>query len=305
MTEQLAEANGIEIAYETFGERSDPAMLLIMGLGVQMIHWHPDFCRALADRGFHVIRFDNRDAGHSTKIDGGPVPNLAAAMAGDISSASYTLDDMAEDAVGLLDHLGAASAHLVGVSLGGMVAQTMAIRHPARVLSLTSIMSTTGARDVGQPHPEALPALLTPAPAERGAFVEHAVSIWRTIGSPGFERDESWIRQVAGEAFDRSFNPLGTARQLLAVVASGDRTEALGRVEVPTVVIHGSDDPLIDRSGGVATASAVPGAELLEIPGMGHDLPREAWPRIIDAVAANAERAKGQAKANAKAGAPR
>lgn len=299
MSEQIAQCNGIEIAYETFGERSDPALLLIMGLGVQMIHWHPDFCRALADRGFHVIRFDNRDAGHSTKIEGGPEPNVMAAMGGDTSSACYTLEDMADDAVGLLDHLDAGAAHLVGASLGGMVAQTMAIRHPARVLSLTSIMSTTGAREVGQPRPEALPALLTPAPAEREAFIEHALSIWRTIGSPGFARDESWIRQVAGEAHDRSFNPIGTARQLLAAVASGDRTEALGQVSVPTLVIHGRDDPLIDRSGGVATASAVSGAELLEIPGMAHDLPREVWPRIIDAVAANAERAKKQAKATA------
>jgi pimeloyl-ACP methyl ester carboxylesterase len=270
-----------------------------MGLGVQMIHWHPDFCGALADRGFHVIRFDNRDIGHSGKIDGGPEPNLMAAMAGDASSASYTLDDMADDAVGLLDRLDVNAAHFVGVSMGGMIAQTVAIRHPARALSLTSIMSTTGARGVGQPRPEALPALITPAPAERGAYIEHVLGIWRVIGSPGFARDESWIREVAGEAHDRSFNPIGTARQLLAVVASGDRTEALGRVRVPTLVIHGRDDPLIEHSGGVATASAVPGAELLEIAGMGHDLPREVWPTIIDAVVANTERAKKQAKAAA------
>jgi pimeloyl-ACP methyl ester carboxylesterase len=300
VTEQIAHANGIEIAYDTFGERSDPALLLIMGLGVQMIHWHPDFCGALADRGFHVIRFDNRDIGHSSKIEGGPEPNLMAAMAGDASSASYTLDDMADDAVGLLDRLDVNAAHLVGVSMGGMIAQTVAIRHPARALSLTSIMSTTGARGVGQPRPEALPALITPAPAERGAYIEHVLGIWRVIGSPGFARDESWIREVAGEAYDRSFNPIGTARQLLAVVASGDRTEALGRVRVPTLVIHGRDDPLIEHSGGAATASAVPGAELLEIAGMGHDLPRELWPTIIDAVVANAERAKKQAKKQAK-----
>jgi pimeloyl-ACP methyl ester carboxylesterase len=291
VAEQRADVNGIEIAYETFGERSDPTLLLIMGLGVQMIHWHPDFCRALVDRGFHVVRLDNRDAGHSSKIEGGPEPNLLAAMTGDTSSASYTLDDMSDDVVGLLDHLGVQAAHLVGASMGGMIAQTTAIRHPARVLSLTSIMSTTGSRSVGQARPEALQTLITPAPAERGAYVEYVVGIWRLIGSPGFERDEAWIREVAAEAYDRSFSPVATGRQLLAVLASGDRTERLAQVRVPSLVIHGRDDPLIQVSGGQATAAAIPGAELLEIAGMGHDLPREVWPRIIDAVVANAERA--------------
>jgi pimeloyl-ACP methyl ester carboxylesterase len=295
VSEQIAQANGIELAYETFGEPNDPALLLIMGLGVQMIHWHPEFCQALADRGFFVIRFDNRDAGHSSKIDGGPAPNIMAAMAGDASSASYTLEDMADDAVGLLDYLSVEATHVMGVSLGGMVAQTIAIRHPARVLSLVSIMSTTGARAVGQPRPDAIPALVTPAPTERAAYVEHAVRIWKMIGSPGFARDEEWIRQVAGEAYDRSFNPMGVARQLLAVIASGDRTEALGRVQVPTLVVHGREDPLIQLSGGEATAAAVPAAELVVIPGMGHDLPPDVWPTIIDGVVSNAERAKAPA----------
>jgi pimeloyl-ACP methyl ester carboxylesterase len=295
MTEQIAHANGIEIAYETFGERSDPALLLVMGLGVQMIHWHPELCAALAERGFYVIRFDNRDIGHSAKIEGGPEPNLMAAMTRDASSASYTLEDMADDAVGLLDHLGVETAHVMGASMGGMIGQTMAIRHPTRVLSLTSIMSTTGAPEVGQPLAEALPALITPAPSGREPYVEYVLGIWRVIGSPGFDRDETWIREVAGEAYDRSFNPIGVARQLLAVVASGDRTQALGQVRAPTLVIHGREDPLIQLSGGEATAEAVPGAELLVIPGMGHDLPREVWPRMIDAVVANSERAKAPA----------
>lgn len=289
--ELTAPANGIELVYESFGDPADPTMLLVMGLGVQMLGWDEELCELLAGRGFRAVRFDNRDVGRSTKIEGGPRPDLMAAAMGDASSASYTLDEMAGDCVGLLDHLGVQAAHVVGVSQGGMIAQTLAIRHPERVLSLASIMSSTGDRAVGQPHPEALPTLLTSGPADREGFAESAVQVFRVIGSPGFDADEEKLRKLARASFDRGYYPEGTARQLLAILASGDRTETLRRLDVPTVVIHGTDDALIDVSGGKATAAAIPGARLELIEGMGHDLPRELWPRFVDLIAENAERA--------------
>jgi pimeloyl-ACP methyl ester carboxylesterase len=290
--ELTAPVNGIEVAYETFGDSADPTVLLIMGLGVQMLGWDEDFCALLAERGFQVVRFDNRDVGRSTKIEGGRRPDLMAAAMGDASSASYTLDEMAEDCVGLLDHLGVDAAHVVGASQGGMIAQTLAVRHPERVLSLVSIMSSTGARAVGQPHPEALPALLTRPPADREEYVEFVVQAFRIIRSPGFEADEGKLRERASASFERGYYPEGTARQLLAILASGDRTEALRRLDLPTLVIHGTDDVLIDPSGGRATAAAIPGARLQLIEGMGHDLPRQLWPRFVDAIAENAARAR-------------
>jgi pimeloyl-ACP methyl ester carboxylesterase len=295
LNEQIAHANGIEIAYETIGRPENPPMLLIMGLGVQMIYWPDEFCERLADRGYYVIRFDNRDAGHSTQFDDAPPPDLMAALAGDASSAPYLLDDMAGDAVGLLDELGIEAAHVVGASMGGMIGQTLAIRHPARVLSLTSIMSTTGSNEVGQPREEALATLIAPAPANREDYIENSLAIWKVIGSPGFDRDEEWLRDLSGQAFDRSYNPLATGRQLLAILASGDRTEALAQISCPTLVIHGEADPLITVSGGEATAAAIPSAELLTIPGMGHDLPRDLWDRLIDAIARNTERVQAAA----------
>jgi pimeloyl-ACP methyl ester carboxylesterase len=291
MAESTAPVNGIEIVYERFGDPARPTVLLIMGLGVQMLGWDAEFCERLAGRGFQVIRFDNRDVGRSTKIDDGPPPDLAAAIAGDASSASYTLDDMAGDCAGLLDHLGVEAAHLVGVSLGGMIGQTVALQFAERAKSLVSIMSSSGDRRVGQPHPEAIPALLTSPPSDREGFVDFAVSTFRVIGSPGFETDEDALRRRAGASWDRGIHSGGTARQLLAILASGDRTEALRELSIPTVVVHGTGDPLIDVSGGKATAAAVPGAELVLIEGMGHDLPRAVWPRLIDLIAANAERA--------------
>lgn len=289
--ELTAPANGIELVYESFGDPADPTMLLVMGLGVQMLGWDEELCELLAGRGFRAVRFDNRDVGRSTRIEGGPRPDLMAAAMGDASSASYTLDEMADDCAGLLDHLGVQAAHVVGVSQGGMIAQTLAIRHPERVLSLASIMSSTGDRAVGQPHPEALPTLLTSGPADREGFAESAVQVFRVIGSPGFDADEEKLRKLARASFDRGYYPEGTARQLLAILASGDRTETLRRLDVPTVVIHGTDDALIDVSGGKATAAAIPGARLELIEGMGHDLPRELWPRFVDLIAENAERA--------------
>jgi pimeloyl-ACP methyl ester carboxylesterase len=294
--ELTAPANGIDLVYEAFGDPADPTALLIMGLGVQMLGWDAEFCELLAGRGFHVVRFDNRDVGRSTKIEGGPRPDLMAAAMGDASSASYTLDEMADDCAGLLEHIDVEGAHMVGASQGGMIAQALAIGHPGRVLSLASIMSTTGDPAVGQPHPEALPALMARPPADLQEYVEFVVGAFRIIGSPGFEADEEKLRDRARGSFERGYYPDGTARQLLAILASGDRTGALRRLDVPTVVIHGTDDILIDVSGGKATAAAIPGARLELIPGMGHDLPRQLWPRFVDLIAENAARAVPQAQ---------
>ena len=293
--ELTARVNGIEVAYETFGDPADETVLLIMGLGVQMLGWDEEFCRLLAGRGYRVVRFDNRDVGHSTKIEGGPRPDVMAAVAGDGSSASYLLDDMADDCMALLDELGADAAHLVGASQGGMIAQTMAIRHPDWVLSLTSIMSTTGERAVGQPHPEAIPALLTRPPEGRQGFIDFVVEAWKVIGSPGFEADDEALRARARASYDRGIFPDGTARQLVAIIASGDRTEGLRQLDVPTTVIHGTNDILIDVSGGKATAAAIPDARLELIEGMGHDLPRQLWPRFVELIVETAERVRARA----------
>lgn len=292
-----APANGITLFYDTFGDRGDPAILLVMGLGAQMTLWDLAFCEALAARGFHVIRFDNRDVGLSAKIEGGPAPDIAKAMSGDPSSASYTLWDMADDAAGLLEALGIARAHIVGASMGGMIVQAIAIRHPDRVLSMTSIMSTTGDREVGQAKPEAMAALLSPPPASREEAIELMMRTMQVIGSPGYPADEAELRKRTGEAYDRSNYPAGMARQLVAIIASGDRTEALARVRVPTLVIHGEDDPLVTLSGGQATARAIPGAKLLTIPGMGHDMPAQLREKFVEAIVENARKASATATA--------
>jgi pimeloyl-ACP methyl ester carboxylesterase len=285
------QANGITIEYDTFGDRAGRPLLLIMGLGSQMTRWEEEFCRELADRGHFVIRFDNRDVGLSTHFAQAGVPWLQEAMAaagrGERVEAPYTLDDMADDAVGLLDGLGLQQAHVCGVSMGGMIAQAMAIRHPARLLSLISVMSRTG--DPAEPpaRPEAMAALITPAPVEREANLAHMVKMRRIIGSPGFPMDEADTRQKAARDFDRAFDPAGVARQMTAVMAHGNRKPALASVRVPTLVIHGSGDPLVPVEAGYITAQAVPGAEMLVIEGMGHDMPKGAWPRIIEAVSAH------------------
>ena len=288
--EQLAPVGDLELCYETFGDRSDPALLLIMGLATQMIAWREDFCAELAARGFFVIRFDNRDVGRSTRLDHLPVPTLWQLIRRDKSAASYTLDDMAADAAGLLDHLEIERAHVVGASMGAMIAQTLAATRPERVSSLVSIMGNTGARTSGQPRLRTGRTLMSVPPADRDGYVEHMVKTFTIIGSPGFERDEAELREFAQEAFDRGRSPAAGARQLAAILASGDRTKQLRQVAAPTLVIHGAADTLVRPSGGRATAKAIRGSQLLEIPGMGHDLPRAAWPRIIDAIAANATR---------------
>jgi pimeloyl-ACP methyl ester carboxylesterase len=289
--EQLAAVGELELCYETFGDRSDPALVLIMGLSTQMIAWRDDFCESLAARGFFVVRFDNRDVGRSTWLDESPVPSIWQLLRRDKSAASYTLDDMAEDVAGLLDHLEIERAHVVGASMGSMIAQTLAVTHPDRVSSLVSIMGNTGSRISGQPTLRASKALLGVPPKDRDGYIEHTVKTFTLIGSPGYERDEADLRKLARTAFDRGRNPAAGGRQLAAIIASGDRTKRLRAITAPTLVIHGKADKLVRPSGGRATAKAIDGAELLEIPGMGHDLPRGAWPQIIDAIVANAARA--------------
>ncbi len=295
MSIEVARAVGparIDIAYERFGDPELPPVLLAMGLGTQMLGWPDGFCDVLAGHGVHVIRFDNRDIGLSTHLSDAPMPDVRAALLGDASSASYRLSDMAGDVVGLLDALGLDSAHLVGASMGGMIAQTVAIESPERVRSLTSIMSTTGNSSVGQPTQRAITALLSPPATTRDEAIERTVSIVRVIGSPGFELDEGDLRWRTGVAFDRANDPIGVGRQLVAIAASGDRTEALRSVSAPTLVIHGAEDPLVDVSGGRATARAIPEAELVVLEGMGHHLSRELWGEIARHIGVLVERAE-------------
>lgn len=286
-----AKADGVELEYDSFGDPADPPLLLIMGLATQMIGWPEGFCALLAGRGFHVTRFDNRDIGLSTWLDGLPEPDLIALMSGDPSTAPYLLEDMAGDAVAVLDALGTARAHIVGISMGGMIAQEVAIKHPERVLSLCSIMSTTGDHAVGQPSQEALAAILLPAGADRDGAIERGVTVLKVISSPGYPPTEQWMRDRSADSYDRAYHPEGGTRQFAAIVASPDRTGALHAVTVPTVVIHGEEDRLVDVSGGKATAAAVPGAELVLFPGLGHDLPEALWPAFADAIERNAARA--------------
>jgi pimeloyl-ACP methyl ester carboxylesterase len=278
MARAPANANGIELEYEVFGE-GEP-LLLIMGLGAQMILWADGFVDALVRRGFRVIRFDNRDSGLSTRTAtrvGDPRRLMARRFLGLRVPAPYTLRDMAADSVGLLDHLGVARAHVVGASMGGMIAQTMAIESPARVASLVSIMSSTGARRHLISKPRALQALLRARPNDRAEAVEGAVAFFRACGGTSHQPDYDWLRETAGRAYDRAFNPAGFVRQLAAILASGSRRDALARVTAKTTVIHGTEDPLILPAGGVGTAKAIPGARFVPISGMGHDLPSSTW----------------------------
>jgi pimeloyl-ACP methyl ester carboxylesterase len=280
--EQFATVGGIRLCYDTCGDAGDPTVLLVMGMGFQLVHWPEQFCRLLAAEGFRVVRFDNRDAGRSTHLPG----------------ARYTLEDMADDAVGLLDALGVDQAHVVGASLGGMIAQTMAIRHPGRVRSLASLMSTTGRRGVGRTSPRVLRHAFGRRPRTEEEAVERRVRVFADIGSPGFEQDLDELRRVTALAHRR--DPAardGRRRQHRAVRAAGDRTAALGAVAVPTVVVHGTADVMCAPSGGRATAAAVPGARLELVEGMGHDLPPGAWPRLVDAIAGNARRAEARRSA--------
>jgi pimeloyl-ACP methyl ester carboxylesterase len=288
---QRARVGDLDLAYETFGDADDPPVLLVMGLATQMIGWPDDFCAGLAARGHFVVRFDNRDIGLSTHLDSAGAADVLAVLGGDTSSVPYALADLADDTVGLLDALGLGAVHVVGASMGGMIAQLVALRHPGRVRSLTSIMSTTGDPTVGGPSEAALAVLLAPPATDREGAVQRVVDTYRVVGSPGFEFDERSVRDRAGLSFDRAYDPAGVARQLGAVLTTPDRTRDLEAVSVPTLVIHGSADALVNVDGGRATAAAVPGAELLVVEGMGHDLPREVWPEITDRICALIDRA--------------
>jgi pimeloyl-ACP methyl ester carboxylesterase len=287
--ERFAPANGIELAYDEIGERDGVPVILVMGLATQLVHWDLRFCGILADHGYRVIRFDNRDVGRSSRIDA-PVPATAPMLLG-YGKSAYRLSDMAADTVGLLDHLGIERAHVVGASMGGMIAQTLAIEHPERVRSLTSIMSTTGSRRYGLPRWRAFGALISRPGRTREEFIERAVKTFRIIGSPAYPMDEPRFRDLVAVAYDRGHSPAGVARQLHAITTSGDRTKALQRLQVPTLVIHGSADPLVRPAAGRATARAIPGAKLKVFEGMGHDFPAALHQDVADEFNALAERA--------------
>ncbi|PKQ08623.1 MAG: alpha/beta hydrolase [Alphaproteobacteria bacterium HGW-Alphaproteobacteria-12] len=289
-------ANGITLEYESFGPEDRETVLLIMGLGAQLTMWPVELCDELVARGYRVIRFDNRDVGLSTKFDEAGMPDMGAIFTalttGAPVSAPYALDDMAADAVGLLDALGIGKAHIAGASMGGMIAQLVATNHPERTLSLVSIMSTTGNPDLPQGKPEAMAVLMTPAPeGDIPAAIERGMLAWNTIGSPGYRTDDETLRKWVTRDVNRSLYPVGTARQMAAIVANGDRREKLKDVKAPAVVLHGIDDPLVPIEGGRDTAASIPGAELREVPGMGHDFPLALLDSFADAIEAAAKRA--------------
>ena len=296
---QIARANGIDLCYEIFGDADAEPMLLIMGLGGQMIHWDDDFCRQLAARGFRVIRFDNRDIGKSSHLTGGnrltPVELLKLRFLRIPVEAPYKLRDMADDTIGLMDALGVKSAHVVGMSMGGMIAQEIAISHPQRVRSLISIMSTTGNPKVPPPAREASAVLMAPPPTTREEYFERFALTWKILRVGSFPQDEALDRSRAERTCERGLNPAGVGRQLRAILASGSRKERLRQVKAPTLVIHGTVDPLVHPMGGKDTAASIPGAKLLMIEGMGHALPIPMWPQIIDAIDKHAHAASAKA----------
>lgn len=283
MTIARTRHGGVEIAYETFGRSDGEPMLLVMGLGMQMLAWPDEFCGELVEHGFAVARFDNRDVGLSTHLRQAGAPSLPMILARPGAVASYRLGDMADDAVAVLDALQWPAAHVVGVSLGGMIAQTIAIRHPDRVRSLTSIMSTPSPR-IGRARTRAMLALAPRRLRNRDQMAQRMVKVFRIIGSPGYPLDEDWVREIARRCYDRANDAGGVLRQLAAINASGDRRPALGGVRVPTLVLHGEADPLVRLAGGRATAAAVPGSRLVTYPRMGHDMPSELWPDIIEQI---------------------
>jgi pimeloyl-ACP methyl ester carboxylesterase len=290
----IARANGIEIAYDSFGRASDRPLLMITGLGMQMLQWDEPFCEALAARGHHAIRLDNRDTGLSTKFDHAGVPDLGALMkpGADRSGVPYTLDDMADDAAGLLDALRIDSAHVLGASMGGMIAQTLAYRHAARVRSLISLYSSTGNPALPPAKPEAMAVLMAPRPQDRAGAIEAAVNTARVTSGPGYPIDAAHIRAKATRMFDRSHTPNAAARHLAAVTAHGDRRARLAGVTAPTLVIHGTADPLVPVEGGRDTARCIPGAELWEIEGLGHGVPPALWDTLADRIAAHTQKAE-------------
>jgi pimeloyl-ACP methyl ester carboxylesterase len=289
LNEQIARNVGpshIDIAWEQRGNPAHPTVLLLMGLGGQLVTWPIAFLDALVAHDLHVVRFDNRDSGHSTHMVNAPTPDLPATLKGDFSSASYTFSDMAADTVGLLDVLGLESVHLAGASMGGAIAQTIAIEYPARVRSLTSMMATTGNPSVGQAHPATMKAMFGKPPGQtREEFIERAMERTAAVGSPAYPADPAEVAEVAGLSYDRDHDTAAIARHGVAFVASGDRTERLRKLDVPTLVIHGLADTLCDPSGGRATADAIPGAKLVLIEGMGHNIPPGLRERIAGHIA--------------------
>lgn len=292
MNPQTVKANGIEIAYETFGDPADPPILLVMGLGTQMLAWPDALCEGLADRGFYVVRFDNRDCGLSTHFDGQRAPSFVEVVVRR-QRPPYTIDDMARDTAGLMDALGLESVHLVGASMGGFISQTVAIHYPKRVRSLTLIMTSTGNRRVGNPKPAVFSRLTKRrVAADRTSAQQAAVETFRIIGSKGYAFDEEYLRDLGGRSYDRAYDPAGYVRQLAAIAAQPDRSEQLRRVKVPALVIHGLHDPLVAPSGGLAAAKLLPNAKFVGYAGMGHDLPRELWHDYVMEIAGLAGRAE-------------
>ena len=289
-----ARSNGIELEYDTFGRAGDRPLLLIMGLGVQMLQWDERFCEALAERGQFVVRFDNRDVGLSTKFDHTGVPDLAKLMApgADRSGVAYTLDDMADDAAGLIDALGLGSAHVFGASMGGMVAQTLAYRHAPKTRSLISLYSSTGNPSLPPAKPEAMAVLMAPRPSDRAGAVEAAVRAAQATSGPGYPIDAEYLRGRAERMYDRSFTPQASVRHLAAVAAHGNRAPRLAAITAPTLVIHGTADPLVPVEGGRDTARSIPGSTLWEIEGLGHGIPPALWTSLADRVAAHTAKAE-------------
>jgi pimeloyl-ACP methyl ester carboxylesterase len=287
--------DGIDIAFARCGDSSDPVLLMAMGLGAQLVNWPAGFINALVLRGLQPLVFDNRDSGRSTHVHGAPAADVAAALAGDLSTVGYTLSAMAADSVGLLDHLGIDAAHVLGASLGGAIAQTIAIEHAGRVLSLTSLMSTTGDPSVGQIHPATAAAIFSGSPASsRRDVVDRALRIFGVVGSPEYPTDPADVVERAGRAYDRGYDEAAVARTAVASIASGDRTARLRTLEVPTLVVHGMADTMVDPSGGRATAVAVPGAELVLVNGMGHDIAPGLWNAIADRVRSVVDRGEAR-----------
>lgn len=286
-------ARDVELCYQTFGDPDDEPLLLVMGLGGPMIWWDPEMCRMLARRGFFVVRYDNRDTGRSSRIEGRVRRGtLVRAMAGARVRAPYSMSDLAGDAFGLLDHLGIDAAHVAGVSMGGMIAQTMAIEQPRRLRSLTSIMSTTGKRTVGWQHPSLLSTLIASRAPGREAYVRASALTWKLIGSPGYPQTDEAVEKRAGDTFDRGVSASGVMRQMLAVIKQPNRSVRLRSVRVPALVVHGLADKMVHVSGGRATAAAIPGAELLLIDGMGHDLPAPLFETFVEGIRRTADRAQ-------------
>lgn len=283
----------VELCYQSFGDPEGDPLLLVMGLGGPMTWWPRELCVRLAEAGFHVVRYDNRDTGRSTRMSGRVTTRrLARAFVGAPTPAPYSIGDLADDAFGLMDHLGWSSAHVAGVSMGGMIAQTMALAAPARVRSLTSMMSTTGRRAVGWQSPALLPTLVAPRGPGREAYIRRALLVWGIIGSPGFPQDEAELRRRAGETWDRGIDEAGVLRQMMAVITQTDRTRRLGELRMPTLVMHGLADKMVHVSGGRATAAAIHGAELVVVPGWGHDLPSELFATFTRGIRRNADRAR-------------